>query len=240
MGYLDRNEQRASVTQDNKLVEASYTLTLNEKRLLLLGMSKIDPREFPTKNSPPAFSITVEEWTRRFPDDTHPWRAIKRASDSMLGRHVTLHPKEGRIKKLNWFDSVEYIEGEGRVEVTFGWSVRVLLGGLFEQFTKIDLLSVTQLRSFHSIRLYELLAQFKSTGYRVISLEDFRIAMDVVDSYPSTGELMRRVVNPALKELNEKSDFSVHFSQVKRGRKITAFQFVITVDEQPDFFKQKS
>ena len=107
---------------------------------------------------------------------------------------------------------------------------------MLEQFTTIDLLAVSQLTSVHSVRLYELLSQFKSTGYRVISVDDFRFAMDVVNTNKGTKELKRRVLNPAIKQLNEKSDLFCTVSDVTEGRTITGFKFVFRTQEQKKLF----
>lgn len=237
MSLIDQDKNQVSVTQDNQLIEASYTLTLNEKRLLLLGMSQLDPTEFPKQSEPAQFEITADQWAKHFPDDTKPWRALKRATDELMTRTVTLHPKSGHTKKIAWFDSAEYIAQEGRVKVQFGWSINVRLQGMLEKFTKINLLAIGKLGSFHSIRLYELVSQFRSTGYRRISIENFRLAMNCLDLYPRIGDMKTRVLNPALKEINEKSDFSIECRDIKRGRKITGFEFIISEKEQRDLFK---
>lgn len=236
MASIERYPERDSVTQDNQLIEASYTLTLNEKRLLLLGASKINPLNMPKKNEPLSFEVTADEWIQRFPEE-NPYTTMKRAADSMLTRYVTLHPKTGNTKKMAWFDSVEYIDGEAKVKIQFGWSVSLRLAGMISEFTKINLLSVQQLNSFHSVRLYELLSQFRGTGYRRITLEDFRIAMDCVNSYSQMRDLKKRVLTPALKELSAKTDIEVICTDVKKGRRIVGFEFLIKTNSQQDMFR---
>ena len=48
-----------SVTQDNSLIEACYSMTLNEKRLLLLGPGKVDPAVFPDITRQISFKLTT-------------------------------------------------------------------------------------------------------------------------------------------------------------------------------------
>lgn len=237
LGTIDRNKNAVSITQDNQLIEASYKLSLNEKRLLMLGMSKLDPRHFPRTGA--EFELTVEEWRERFPQDETPWRALQRAAKKMMRRYVTFHPRTGVVKDINWFDSVEYVEGEGRIKVIFTMSITTRLQGVFEQFTKLNLLQVSRLNSFHSIRLYELVSQFRKTGYRRISLDDFKNSMSCADSYPRIKDLKRRVLNPALKEINEKADFEVECRDLKRGRRIVGFEFILREREQGDLFRDQ-
>ena len=86
------------------------------------------------------------------------------------------------------------------------------------------------------MRLYELLSQFKSTGYRIISIKDFRFAMDVVNTNKGTKNLKRRVLIPAVKQLNEKSDLFCIVDDLKEGRTITGFKFVFRTQEQKKLF----
>jgi plasmid replication initiation protein len=235
MASIERDKSAVSVTQDNELIQASYTLTLNEKRLLLLCISKLDPRHFPRTGA--ECEMTVEEWRERFPQDDTPWRALQRSAKRLLKRHVTFHPRAGVTKDINWFDSVEYVEGEGRIKICFTYSITTRLQGFVEQFTKVNLLEVSRFTSFHTIRLYELISQFRATGYRRISLDDLRLALSCIDSYSETKMLKRWVLNPALKEINEKADFSVECRDTKRGRRIVGFEFIISEKAQGDLFQ---
>ena len=224
------------ITQDNELIEACYKMDLNEKRLLNLGASKINPMgSYPDANKPFRFEVTAKEWKAVYGDENS-WRAIKRTADNLLKRQIILHPKTGVVEKLNWFDSVKYYANEGRIEAQFTRSVQVRLAGMIEQFTKINLLSVNKLRSFYSVRLYELLSQFNATGYRIISVEDFRYAMDSVKTYPQTKDLKRRVLMPAIREINRQSDMDCSVKDVRDGRLITHFEFTFSKKSQQFLF----
>ena len=219
-----------TVTQDNTLVEACYSMTLNEKRLLALGMSKVDSNSIDDLNKPLGFTITSEDWIQAFGDSENPYLMLRRAAKSLLGRTVLLHPKTGVEKEINWFEYVEYVSEKAHVELVFTRSIQLRLQGLLAEFTRYELADIKSMRSSHAIRLYELLMQFKSTMHRTISVEDFRIAMDCVDKYESMRELNRRVVNPSIKEINEKTKYTVSMKPKKRGVKIVSFTFVFNDD----------
>jgi len=240
MTELITAKDHLKATQDNQLIEACYTMTLNEKRLLLFGISKINPSIFPDVNKPFKFEMTAQDWKEQFGDD-NPWRALKRSCEKLMGRTLTLHSKTTESSTpdktmLNWFEEAKFFNKQGRVVVTFTRSVQIRLAGMLEQFTTIDLLAVSELNSIHAVRLYELLSQFKSTGYRIISIEDFRFAMDVVNTNKGTKELKRAVLNPAVKQLNEKSDLFCVVEDIKEGRTITGFKFVFRTQEQKKLF----
>lgn len=224
------------ITQDNELIQACYRMSMNEKRLLMLGMAKVNPLSgYPDANKPFKFEVTAAEWESVY-EDTNAWQSLKRAADSLLHRYITLHPSTQIVEKINWFDRVKYYVNEGKIEVQFTRSVQVRLAGMIEQFTKINLLSVNKLRSFYSVRLYELLSQFNATGYRIISVEDFRYAMDSVKNYPLTKDLKRRVLMPAIKEINRQSDMECSVKDAKEGRVITHFEFTFSKKSQQVLF----
>ena len=217
--------KQESITQDNSLIEACYSMTLNEKRLLLLGLSKVDPTVFPDMSQQIRFKLTADDWLNAFPDSPQPYRDLKRAADGLLSRYLTLHPKVGHTKKINWFSSVEYIDQQASVEVEFTPAVKVRVQGLLENFTTMPMLTVGKLKSVYGIRLYELLMQFKTTGFRQVSIEDFRIAMDCVDRYPATKDMKRKILKTALDDLEKNNDMKVKVEDIKIGRKIVAFKF---------------
>ena len=234
MAHLDRKNE-VICTQDNQIIESCYSMTLLEKRLLLLTISKIDSTQFPKSTIPLIISVDAAEWAKYY-SESNPWRDVKLAAKSLLSKHVTFHPKVGVEKKVNWFSSIEYHDEDGWITIEFTRPMQVRLAGMLEQFTKIDLLSVSKFKSIYSIRLYEIISQFGGTGYRVISLEDFRFSMDCQDRYRENKELIKFVVKPALKEINQKTNLKIQMENVKKGRKISAFKFIFYEDKQADLF----
>ncbi|MDG1080110.1 MAG: replication initiation protein [Porticoccaceae bacterium] len=240
MTDLITSKDALKATQDNQLIEACYSMTLNEKRLLLFGISKINPSTFPDPSKPFKFEMNAKDWREQFGGE-NPYLMLTRASEKLMGRTLTLHEKVRNSAVpdktvMQWFDTVEYYEKQSRIVVSFGRGVQVRLAGMLEQFTTIDLLAISQLSSTHAVRLYELLSQFKSTGYRVMTLGDFRFAMDCVNTNKGTKELKRAVLNPSIKQLNEKSDLFCIVQDIKEGRTITGFKFSFKTQEQKKLF----
>lgn len=219
--------------QDNQLVMACYRMTLTEKRLLLLGISKVDSERMPSKSYPLEFDVTVAEWSSVYADSSRSiYKELDAASKRLLRRQVFLKGRSDDDQLCNWLDRCQYHPGEGRISIRFGWTVSHYLSGLFEQFTKVDLLSVRRLSSFHSVRLYELLAQFRSTGFRVISLDALRDSLALGSAYPMFADVKRRVIDPAVAEINEKTDFIVSWNGVKEGKKVVSLRFVFEDQRQ--------
>lgn len=77
------------VTQSNRLIEASYTLTLNEKRLVLCAASMIDSRKALPEGEQGYLSVRAEDFANLFGLETrHSYKTLKEAVDKIGRAHV--------------------------------------------------------------------------------------------------------------------------------------------------------
>ncbi len=88
-----------------------------------------------------------------------------------------------------------------------------------------NLRQVSSLRSVYSIRLYEMLCQYRSVGTLVIGVDEFRERLDLGDKYQRFTHLKSRVIVPAVEELRAKSNLDVTWRQEKLGRKVEKVVF---------------
>lgn len=98
-----------------------------------------------------------------------------------------------------------------------------LLTLLRSKFTTYTLQRVAGLRSNYSIRLFEMLAQFESTGMLRIELADFIRELDL--PYTRYADVARRVIQPAVDELRAKSDLEIEWRAIKQGRAVKSMEF---------------
>lgn len=217
----------ATVTQHNDLILSSYSMNFLEKRLLHLGMSKVNPLDVRSlvERHQLKINVSAEDWVSAYPDAKNPYRDIQCAAKGMLDRRVTIHPTRDTEHTINWFDSVKINRRCASVELWFTWTIQDLLQGQFENFTTYRLVDMSALRSTHSMRLYEVLMQFKDTGMRMIRLDDFRRVMDCVNKYKETKTLKVKVVKPAITEINAMSRLNIQCQDIREGRRITGFKF---------------
>ena len=105
--------------------------------------------------------------------------------------------------------------------IRFSKSVLPFISNLSSNFTQYFLQDIAGVSSGYSVRFYELMMQFKSTGYRKIRLDDLRNMLDLNNKYPLTADLKRWVIDTAIDELNEKSPITIKYKLLKTGRKFT-------------------
>lgn len=235
----------SKIVKSNALVEASYRLSVQEQRIMLAAISQVHPNSQPTDEV--MYSVSAED----FVDITgqslkHAYQELKDAVLRLMRREVRIYSEpngNGKKRKTlltRWVQTISYVENEGRIELRFGKDVLPYLCQIKEQFTIYHLKDVAKMSSAYGIRLYELLIQWKKVGQKEISIDWLRERLQLQDKYPNIRDFKRRVIEPALYDINETSDLWVELTQRKTGRKVTHFTFIFGLkDEKKNQRKSK-
>ncbi len=96
-------------------------------------------------------------------------------------------------------------------------------------YGKINLTVQARLRSGYALALYENCSRYRGLGQtRSFGLELFRELLGVGhNTYKKFSELRKRVLLPAVKEINAKADISIEPQVVRSGRRVVAIKFSI-------------
>ena len=209
-----------SVTKSNTLVDASYQLNVQAQKLVLACLGKVDSR----LAIPKEMTLTALEYSDLM-GIPNARRDLYKAADSLFDAVIILKDEHEEVK-LRWIQKgVKKLKGEGAVVITWTDEVLKYISSLQNRFTTYKLRHIAELQSSHSIRLYELLMKFSSTGERVIYLDDFKSALGISDKYPTFKELNRRVIKASVDELNQRSDLVISYETIKKGRSVAALSF---------------
>ena len=213
------------VVKANNIIEASYQLSLNEQRLILAAIACIPKGEEVTDNT--GYCVTRESFIELGVNPKTASREIREACDRLFNRVITITTEAGTFK-TRWVQDImkynsdwalanpefiqevtgsdPYAEDYILAAIRFSKSVLPFISNLSSNFTQYFLQDIAGVSSGYSVRFYELMMQFKSTGYRKIRLDDLRNMLDL---------------NTAIDELNEKSPITIKYKLLKTGRKFT-------------------
>ena len=101
-----------------------------------------------------------------------------------------------------------------------------LLNNLSSNFTRFELENFTILQSKYSKYLYKELMKFKSTGYMIMSIEEFRNKLDIPIKY-RMSEINKFVLKPIEQEIpNILKGFKI--DKIKKGKSIEKIEFSFT------------
>ena len=227
------------VVKDNALVSASYYLSLVEQRLILLGI--VEARNNQSQNN--EFIINVSSYINAFGvDDSTAYLTIKEACKRLRGRYFTYQRLiNGNLEQTesNWVQSVSYAINSSYVKIKFTDDVMPLITNLERHFTSYQLEQVKDLTSIYSIRLYELLISWKQKKKVELSLAELRLKLGIeLDEYKAMNNFKAKVLDLAVSQINEHTDITAKYEQLKTGRQITGFKFSFRQKEKQSKAKE--
>ena len=224
--YMVKPVEQHIIAKSNLLIRASYKLSLNEQRLILLVIAGINSKRVairPGANQVEGIRITAAEFAEA-------WHlSMKDAYDNLKDATTELYERSivevvgKRTDKMRWVSAVSYHDGEGWASLSLSPQVTPHLTALSGKFTEYRLGQVSNLRSTYAIRIFEWCVQFADTGWLVVSLDDLTRRLDL--AYTLYNDIRRFVIEPAIKELQAKSNINISWEPIKTGRKVTAVRF---------------
>ncbi len=215
------------VVKANKLIEARYNLSLNEQKVILYAVSKLD-RE---KDKFNILELETREFVKLLGTTSSRYVEIKKLVVGLMKKQVSIETVESDLV-ANWVSSIKHIKNTGIIELEFSENLMPYLLQLKKSFTRYELKNVLYLKNKYSIRIYELLKQYETIGKREFELEEFKKLLVIDNQYERFYDLNRFVLDKAKEEINDSTDLIIDYEKITRGRKIIGLLFKIESQDQ--------
>jgi plasmid replication initiation protein len=235
------------VVQHNALAEARYRLSLRAQKLLIRLIAELDQRsdDFSEVRLSLADFAVLAAQERNDVTFAH----FQEAAEQFLGRFVAITqppiPGEAQSRQLlcHWISSIEKNPNDKSITFSFDKKLRPYLLGLKKTFFVYRTLYAFNLGSAYGIRLYQWA---KSREYlhrpQQITVDELRLSLGTIEfdgrgnvvkeSLKRYADFKRVALQPAMKEINEKTDISLAFRETKQpGTKIVA-SLIFTVRQK--------
>jgi plasmid replication initiation protein len=212
------------------LVKAAHGLNLSQKRLIMYAVSRIHPHV--KQPNQLVVKVNAQDYAREMGVLTnHAYRDLQEASDNLFNRYISMAyetPTGKEIQKIHWVSSAKYHTGEGWVELRFTPEVSPYLSMLNEGNQIIyNLQTVMDLKSVYTWRLLELLLQWPDTKRLLITLDDYRHALEIPETYRYVDVRLHCIEKPIL-ELSHTVGMEISWKPIKdkeNRRKVGALEF---------------
>lgn len=215
------------IVKSNKLIEAKMRFTANEYKLItfLAGHIDIDGEEFVP------LEIKLKDLNEncfknsKNTNGTYGYVRNKYAY-SLAKKNITIAKKDGNISIYNWFSVIE--TAKSTLSVCFSSKLKDFLLNNTKSFTSYKLKNILNLDTFYEIRIYEILKQYEKIGFRDIDLKNLKFMLGIEDNQIKRfADFKERVVNRALKKVNEKTDIKATYNFEKITNENIKFRFDI-------------
>lgn len=206
------------IVKSNQVIEASYTLTTIEQRLILSAIAQVPKGEQISDDV--LYPLTAKNLVKLGGDEKASHKEFKDAVNRLYERSIILRDGD-ESDSFRWIQEKKF-NGTKIAHIRFSKPILPFLSNLKAEFTKYLESDIVGMSSPYSIRFYELIMQYRSIGQREISLEDLRWMFQLQNKYPVWADLKKRVIDQATKEINEYSPYHLTIEPQRTGRKITS------------------
>lgn len=226
--YLITRDKR--VTKANELIQKShFSLSLQQQKIVLYLISQIAPYDEDFK----LYTFSIPEFCKICGiDETSGknYEDLKKAIKEIADKSIWITREDGKQTLVRWIEKPYIDEGSGSIQIRLDNDMRPYLLQLKENFTSYELIWTLHFRSKFTIRLYELI---KSIHFRELEsykrqypIEELKRLLDG-EIYKEYKDFKRRVLKPAIKEINRYSDKNAEFQEIKAGRKVVAIELSV-------------
>ena len=128
------------------------------------------------------------------------------------------------------FSMCKYKSREGTIEAKFNEDARPYLLQLREHFTQYRLRQAIPLSTPYAIRTYEISKMIERPDGRrskQIPVSRFRKMFSLENKYERHSDMRRRVIDPSVEQVNEKTDVDVRCRDVRDGQTPIALQWTV-------------
>jgi plasmid replication initiation protein len=184
-------------------------------------------RDNPEQNK---FSLNISHLLKEFGINKNNYRQIKQVAKSMEGYYQVpdhLLEEGKKMRKIAVFDEIE-IDYKNEIILNINESIKPFTIGLTQNFSSYQLKNVVNLKSKSSLRIYEILNQYKKIGKIKKKIKTLKLMIwGSQDKYPFFKDFKKNVILKAQKELDEKTDITFTFEEIKLGKKVDEIVFYI-------------
>jgi len=216
------------VTQSNELVEARYSteLTAQAHKIARLVVSLISPDDKDLRS----YTISISALKAFLGINSNVrWGAfydrLKETAQRLNSEPIEIKEGDGKYLVAYFLSGYRINTQAGTITFEISNLLKPYLLELKKNYTGYLLAHIPKLKSAYSIRLYELLHQYRKIGKRHFKLDDLQ--KKVGSSYNKYSHFKNKVLQQAQKDLKKHTDLAFVFDEIKEGRKVAGIQFII-------------
>ncbi len=219
-----QEERSLLVVKSNELIQKSrFNLSTSEQKIILYLISKIKPSDTEFHE----YEFSVSDFCRicgisAQSGSVH--SAVKQSVKTLADKSFWIKQDDGSELLLRWLQHAK-IES-GRIHIQIDQNMKPYLLQLKERFTRYELIYTLAFKSQFSIRLYEILKSYQWRHEVTLVLDELKVSM-FAENYKNFKDFRNRVLDVAVREINQYSDITVNYTPITKGRKTVALRFEI-------------
>ncbi|KAJ8982324.1 hypothetical protein NQ317_006669 [Molorchus minor] len=173
------------------------------------------------------YTLTAKDFNNTFNVDLPTcYGILKRAVDKLMKTDIRVSKSDDSgFSRINVCSKAEYNKNQGFIDVKFTDDIMPYLAQVKQKFVLYNLKEIANFGSLYTTRLYELIQEFKETGWMLKSVQQLRELFIVGDKLKLYGHFKKHTFGHACQEINNNYDIGLSFEEIRQGRKVVAVKF---------------
>lgn len=222
------------IVKQNELIQTvtkrKYELTALEQKVLGYILSLIKPAQNIASQPIYTYEFSIRDFCKicgiNYDSGTN-YENVKKALKRLADNSFWLDGEDDDLY-FQWITTPRIKKKTGKVTVKISDDVMPYLYNLQEKFTAYELYQILALKSSHSIALYELLKSYAFKKNIILAIEDIKRCLSIEGKYKEYKAFRRKIIEPAIAEINEFTDLDISWTPIREGRFYMAIEFTIT------------
>lgn len=225
------------VVQSHSLITGKQSLKLNSLKLIRAAIMQVvsDDKELKP------YIITIQDMADMFKiAPSNIYHDIENIVDDIIHHPVEIKETAGNREKwvkIPWAKRCEYNSDSGLL-IKLNDELQPYLLNLHKYYSQYPYECITGMKSTYSIRIFEVInskieqQNISPDGEHVIFvLEELREICGCEDRHKEFSNFRMRVLDIAVKEINQYTSYNVNYSYIKSGRKVSFIDFLVKPKE---------
>lgn len=233
---MNTNENNI-VMKNNIIIKAKYNISTLENRIFLMLLYKLQ------KNNDDIIKCEISHEEFKSIIKKKQASSIDSISELLVNlrkQSIYFRDDEG-WGEYGFINGFKYIKSRKTFKIEASKEIHTYIRNYLEiGYTPINLSIFFGLINPNAQRFYDLLRLWSGTKSIVnYKIDELKELLMLEDKYSRYNDFKRRVIQPAIKELNETGYFEIDFKENKVGRKIESIDFTVKDLDKRKYFENE-
>lgn len=226
------NKQYCSIVKKSNLMirKARYSLSLQQQKILcylIAHLSENDTHETEKEFDIKTFFDFMEV-------DAKSYDRVRENLKYLRDKSWWFANPDGSESTISFLSKVRTNKRNGTAYITFDKDILPFLQQLKTQYTTYKIYYIMTMKSQYSIRLYELLKSVAGKELWYFTINELRRIFMCEEKYDRVNDFKKRIIEPSIEEINNKTDLNVTYEYFTEGKKIVGIEFYISYKSVED------
>lgn len=228
-------QTKTKVYKSKRLNQAGLgNLNLSDYQIFLQLISKIRNVDaignpLPVEQLERTYTLTAKDYSKQFNVDIdNAYKMIKLSVKKLMNTTINIPPDLFNVEvELNICSMAKYHNNEGYIEIKFTDDIMPHLVKVKSQYLLYNLKEIANFGSLYTTRLYELIQEFKTTGYVIKSIAELRHLFQTSTKYKEYKNFKAKCLTHAINEINTQyPTINLSINEIRINRAVTSIELI--------------